>query len=75
LNIDIYFLFFQYITNEGSKVFFRTNKNAPNYQVIAIDFNKPEEENWETLIAVSFICFHQQIRLFIMYLLFIGAQV
>jgi len=56
-------------------VFFRTNKNAPNYQVIAIDFNKPEEENWETLIAVSFICFHPQIRLFIMYLLFIGAQV
>ncbi|XP_016964527.1 prolyl endopeptidase [Drosophila biarmipes] len=42
---------YDYITNEGSKVFFRTNKNAPNYQVIAIDFNKPEEDKWETLIA------------------------
>lgn len=43
-------LFFQYVTNVGSKVYFRTNKNAPNYRVIIIDFENPAEENWETLI-------------------------
>jgi len=48
---------FQYITNEGSKIFFRTNKNAPNYQVIAIDFNNSAEDKWETLIAVGLVCF------------------
>lgn len=30
---------------------FRTNKNAPNYRLIVIDFDKPEESNWKTLIA------------------------
>ncbi|XP_001963120.2 prolyl endopeptidase [Drosophila ananassae] len=42
---------YEYITNEGSKVYFRTNKKAPNYQLIVIDFEKPEEANWQTLIA------------------------
>ena len=42
---------FQYITNTDSKVVFRTNKNAPNYRLIAIDLNNPKEENWATLIA------------------------
>ncbi|XP_033235755.1 prolyl endopeptidase [Drosophila pseudoobscura] len=42
---------YDYVTNEGSKVYFRTNKLAPNYQVIIIDFEKPEESNWKTLIA------------------------
>ncbi|XP_017099168.2 prolyl endopeptidase [Drosophila bipectinata] len=42
---------YDYITNEGSKVYFRTNKNAPNYQLILIDFEKPEEANWQTIIA------------------------
>lgn len=42
----------QYITNTGSKVVFRTNKNAPNYRLIVVDFNKPTEEHWTTLITV-----------------------
>ncbi|EDW12323.2 prolyl endopeptidase [Drosophila mojavensis] len=41
---------YDYVTNVGSKVYFRTNKNAPNYRVIIIDFENPAEENWETLI-------------------------
>lgn len=38
------------MTNTGSIVIFRTNKNAPNYRLVAIDFNRPEEKNWVTLI-------------------------
>lgn len=41
---------YDYITNEGSIFYFRTNKGALNYRVIAIDFNSPQEENWKTLI-------------------------
>ncbi|ALC38293.1 CG2528 [Drosophila busckii] len=41
---------YDYVTNVGSKVYFRTNKNAPNYRVIIIDFANPAEENWETII-------------------------
>lgn len=29
---------------------FRTNKNAPNYRIIVIDFNKIAESEWTTLI-------------------------
>ncbi|XP_030383516.1 prolyl endopeptidase [Scaptodrosophila lebanonensis] len=42
---------YDYITNEGSKVYFRTNKNAPNYRVIIIDFENPDEKNWTTLVS------------------------
>ncbi|KAL9926615.1 prolyl endopeptidase-like [Glossina fuscipes fuscipes] len=41
---------YDYITNIGSKVYLRTNKNAPNYRVIVIDFENPSESNWITLI-------------------------
>jgi len=39
-----------YITNIGPKAVFKTNKNAPNYRLIVIDFNNFAEENWKTLI-------------------------
>ncbi|XP_073812282.1 prolyl endopeptidase [Musca autumnalis] len=41
---------YDYITNTGSKVYFRTNKDASNYRVIMIDFENPAQENWQTLI-------------------------
>lgn len=41
---------YEYITNTASKVVFRTNKDAPNYRIIVIDFNNPSQENWSTLI-------------------------
>lgn len=42
---------FQYITNEGSIFSFRTNKGAPNYRVVNIDFDEPALDKWATLIA------------------------
>ncbi|XP_032583478.1 prolyl endopeptidase isoform X1 [Drosophila sechellia] len=41
---------FDYITNEGSNLYFHTNKDAPNYRVIVIDVNNPAEGNWTTPI-------------------------
>lgn len=41
---------FQYITNDGTKAIFRTNKNAPNYKLIAIDLLNYGEENWTVLL-------------------------
>ncbi|XP_060537343.1 prolyl endopeptidase [Cylas formicarius] len=41
---------FEYVTNIGSKFLFRTNKDAPNYRIILIDFNTPVESQWVNLI-------------------------
>ncbi|KAH8304795.1 hypothetical protein KR059_004164, partial [Drosophila kikkawai] len=41
---------YDYITNDGSDMYFHTNKDAPNYRVVVIDFANPAEENWKTLI-------------------------
>ncbi|KAL5288181.1 PREP family protein [Megaselia abdita] len=38
------------ITNNSSKFYFLTNKDAPNYRIIEIDFENPAEENWRTVI-------------------------
>lgn len=40
----------QYITNNGSKFIFRTNKDAPNYRLVIIDFDNPLESNWTVLV-------------------------
>lgn len=37
---------FDYIHNEGSKVYLKTNWEAPRSKIIAIDLNNPEKENW-----------------------------
>lgn len=48
-----FILFFKYITNTGSIVVFRTNKDAPNYRLIQIDFNNPGREHWKTLLEAN----------------------
>nr|XP_023016247.1 prolyl endopeptidase-like [Leptinotarsa decemlineata] len=42
---------FEYITNTGTHFLFRTNKDAPNYRIVVIDFKNPSEENWIDLIS------------------------
>lgn len=39
------------VGNIGSKLFFRTNKDAPRNRLIAIDINDPDPENWREIIA------------------------
>ncbi|TRX58091.1 prolyl oligopeptidase family serine peptidase [Thalassomonas sp. M1454] len=37
--------------NEGDKLFFVTNLNAPNKKIVTVDANNPSVENWIDLIA------------------------
>ncbi|CAN5436526.1 prolyl oligopeptidase family serine peptidase [soil metagenome] len=37
----------------GRKMMVRTNHGAPNYKLIEIDFDHPEEANWKTIIPES----------------------
>ncbi|XP_034668692.1 prolyl endopeptidase [Drosophila subobscura] len=41
---------YEFITNEGSRLYFRTNKSAPNYRLVIIDVEHPQEELWKTVI-------------------------
>lgn len=44
---------YDYITNEGSLFYFLTNKSAPNFRLIAIDFENYDEKEWITVVAES----------------------
>ncbi|XP_076654693.1 prolyl endopeptidase isoform X1 [Halictus rubicundus] len=48
--VDKYEADYEYITNEGSKAIFRTNKGAPNYKLITIDLLDYKEEKWVDLL-------------------------
>ena len=39
-----------YVENEGSRFYFSTNIDAPNYRVFATDLSKPGAENWKDII-------------------------
>jgi len=41
---------YDYVTNQGTKAVFHTNKNAENYRLITIDLEKPAEANWVDLV-------------------------
>jgi len=48
--VDNFEALYEYITNEGSEFYFKSNLDAPRYRVIAIDINKPERGNWREVI-------------------------
>lgn len=41
---------FDYLHNEGSRVYLKTNHLAPRSKVIALDLTKPEQANWEEVL-------------------------
>jgi prolyl oligopeptidase len=41
---------YSFIGNEGDVFYFQTDWNAPRKQVIAIDVNKPEQEDWKVIV-------------------------
>ncbi|MGM0587810.1 MAG: prolyl oligopeptidase family serine peptidase [Bacteroidota bacterium] len=41
---------YQYITNEGTRFYFKTNWQAPKYRVIAVDIDNPGKSNWVEVI-------------------------
>lgn len=44
---------YDFIDNDGSLFFFKTDLNAPRGRVIAIDITKPQRDNWKELIPQS----------------------
>ncbi len=38
------------INNVGNLLYLQTNKDAPKSKIIVVDLNKPEPENWKTII-------------------------
>lgn len=41
---------FEYITNNGDIVYFKTNLDAKNYRIAKLDLKKPAKENWIDVI-------------------------
>ncbi len=41
---------YQYLGNDGTRFYFRTNRDAPRYRIIAVDIRRPAPENWLELV-------------------------
>jgi len=41
---------YRYIGNDGSRFYFLTDNGAPRQRVIAVDADRPQPENWETVV-------------------------
>lgn len=44
---------FSYMDNIGSKFYFSTNIDAPNYRVVSVDLSKVDKANWKDVIPES----------------------
>jgi prolyl oligopeptidase len=42
---------YDFIDNEGSTLYFRTNKDAPRSRIVAIDARNPAQANWKQVVA------------------------
>jgi len=47
---DDYFARCNYVTNVGTTFYFNTNIDAPNYRLVKVDINKPDQKNWKDVI-------------------------
>ena len=41
---------FDFLGNDGGVFYFRSDYNAPKYQIIAIDTKNPDKKNWKTIV-------------------------
>lgn len=44
---------YDFLGNIGARFFFRTDRDAPKGRIIAIDLDKPDPENWTTIVPES----------------------
>ncbi|QDF67343.1 S9 family peptidase [Shewanella sp. SNU WT4] len=44
---------YAFLGNDGERFYFKTDLDAPNGKVIAIDINQPERQHWQTIIEES----------------------
>ncbi|CAG2100307.1 unnamed protein product, partial [Medioppia subpectinata] len=49
--IDEFSAEYDYVTNDESICYVRTNKNAPNFRLVKVDLNSPSIDNWVDLIG------------------------
>lgn len=40
-----------FLGNDGDRYYFKTDLDAPNGRIVAMDINKPASANWQTLVA------------------------
>jgi len=48
--IDTYEASYEYVTNEGTLFYFKSNLNAPSYKLITIDLSNPDKSNYKDII-------------------------
>lgn len=48
--LDDWDALYNFLGNEGSRFFFSTSLEAPNYRVVAIDVDRAERQNWHEVI-------------------------
>jgi prolyl oligopeptidase len=48
--LDRWDALYEFLGNRGTTFYFRTNLDAPNGRIVAIDLAKPEPANWRTLV-------------------------
>ncbi len=51
--LDVFDAEYDFIDNDGPVFWFRTDKDAPFYRVVAIDTRKPQKENWREVVPQS----------------------
>jgi prolyl oligopeptidase len=53
---------FEYVTNDGPLTYLITQKNAPNYRLVAIDIKNPKEVRFILIIKILRVISHYSRR-------------